>query len=242
MKSKIIGVIILSLLSLTITACSADKGSTSATENSNANMSKNNTQTATDQNNPVEKAMALVAPYQPILLNKDKFIDACDGTNKLFEEFLNQRNSHGKMFSTTKFAVLDMDGDKMPEVVVKLITNNTLQYYAILHYMNDKVYGYITEDSMFRWLLVDGTFAWSTNSPNRSGVGKPIFKTDGYEINNLYHQNLVDGKWECFIGDKSVPKEYYDTLVEEHFSKKNIYWYDCYPDKISTMHRILLES
>ena len=35
-----------------------------------------------------------------------------------------------------------MDGDEVPEVVLELSVDNNPEFYEVLHYMDDTVYGY----------------------------------------------------------------------------------------------------
>ncbi|WP_234124470.1 hypothetical protein [Clostridium hydrogenum] len=57
-------------------------------------------------------------------------------------DFWVKEKNNGVIYKITHFALVPMDGDKIPEVVLELTVGNYPEFYEILHYTNGKVYGY----------------------------------------------------------------------------------------------------
>ena len=62
------------------------------------------------------------------------------------------------------FTVLDIDGDKIPEVVLELSIGNNPQDFEVLHYMNGAVYGYNIAYRGLMELKTDETFRYSNGA------------------------------------------------------------------------------
>ncbi|EGW40025.1 hypothetical protein [Desulfosporosinus sp. OT] len=212
MKSKIIGALLLLLLSITITACSNSSDSKIESSKTQA-LSENNMNLA-------------VEAYKTVLQNKAEF-HSTDNKKKVYlNDFLTNEELYGTQFKVTRFTVLDMDGDKIPEVVLELKKDD---FYEVLHYMNNEVYGYIRSYRQLENIKFDGTFGWS-NSAFNDGIGKLKFKPEGCEIDNLGYCDAD----KYFIEDKPVTEETYDSFFKEEDRKTDAVWYEFTQNNIET--------
>ena len=116
--------------------------------------------------------------------NKAEFFSTDNKKNVYLNDFLTNKEIYGTVFKVTHFTVLDMDGDKIPEVVLELTVGNYVEFYEVLHYMNDKVNGYIQVLRGFENLKTDGTVRYS-NSAFNNGYRKLSFETNACEASHI---------------------------------------------------------
>ena len=190
-----------------------------------------NTKTQAVSDDPVLDA------YNSVLQNKAEFYSTDNKKNIYLNDFLTNKEIYGTNFSVTQFTVLDMDGDKVPEVVLELSVDGNPQFYEVLHYMNDKVYGYLIVYRGLTGLKADGTFLFSSGAAD-NGVGKLKFEPTAYTTDKLgYSQSSQDGSnltISYFINNKSVTKEAFDSFINEQVGKKDAAWYKYSQTNIET--------
>ncbi|MEW9095491.1 MAG: hypothetical protein AB2417_10460 [Clostridiaceae bacterium] len=220
MKIKIISVLIVFLLSISITGCS--RGKKSLNLNNKTQMLSNN---------------SVLEAYKAVLQNKTEFFST-DNKKKLYlNDFLTNEEIYGTIFKVTHFTVLDMDGDKVPEVVLELSVGNEPEFYEVLHYMNDTVYGYLIVYRGLEGLKEDGTFRYSSGAAD-NGFGKLKFELDAFKTDILGYSKSSQGDANLiisyFINNKPVTKESYDSFVNEQFGKKDEIWYEFSQKNIET--------
>jgi Uncharacterized protein conserved in bacteria len=229
MKSKIIGVLIVFLLSISITACSNNKGNSTADNKSESNK----TQLSAVDN----KALALEA-YKEVLLNKVEFFSADNKKNVYINDFLTNKEIYGTVFTLSRFTLLDMDSDEIPEVVLELKVDNHVEFYEVLHYINNEVNGNIQVQRGFKNLKTDGTMSYS-NSAFNNGYMKLSFETNSSEAHILgYHNsenkdNVVTQTY--FIDNKPATQEAYNAFTKEQEEKKDAVWYNFSQENIETI-------
>lgn len=229
MKSKIIGVLLVFLLSISITACSNNKGS--STPDSKSESTK--TQLSAEDN----KKSSMEA-FKEVLLNKVEFFSADNKKNLYINDFLTNKEIYGTVFKLSRFTVLDIDGDEIPEVVLELKVDNHVEFYEVLHYMNNKVNGNIQVQRGFKNLKTDGTMSYS-NSAFNNGYMKLSFEANSSEARILgYHNtenkdNIVTQTY--FIDNKPVTEEAYNAFTKEQEEKKDAVWYKFSQGKIETI-------
>jgi uncharacterized protein YecT (DUF1311 family) len=220
MKSKIIGVLLVFILSISITACSNNKGSS----NPDSKSESTKTQLPAEDN----KKLAMET-YKEVLLNKAEFFSADNKKNVYINDFLNNKEIYGTVFKLSRFTVLDIDGDEIPEVVLELKVDNHVEFYEVLHYMNDKVNGNIQVQRGFKNLKADGTMRYS-NSAFDNGYMKLSFETNSSQAHILgYHNtenkdNIVTQTY--FIDNKPVKEEDYNAFTKAQDEKKDAAWYE----------------
>ncbi len=242
MKTKIISVFLVFLLSISIIGCSGSKdglnlssGSSTSSEKisdtsvptspssvSSESTSENTTSPASTDNPELEA-------YSAVLQNKAEFYSTDNKKNLYWKDFLTNKEIYETVFKPTHFTVLDMDGDKVPEVVLELSVGDAPQFYEILHYMDGVTHGYFLVYRGLEGLKADGTFHFSSGAADNGWAKMSFepnaFKTDifGYSKSS---QDDTDLTVSYFIKDKPVTKEAFDSFIKEQSEKKDPVWYE----------------
>ena len=253
MKSRLMSVLLVLLLSASMTACSgnennldpnnsgnADGGKISATSvptnSPSPSASPDGTSETAEPQTPSDHESA-VTPYQAILLNNAAFFSTDNKKEVFLNDFLTNKELYGTIFKTSRFAVLDMDGDKSPEVVLELTVENNPEFYEILHMVDGKVYGYNIVYRGLEWLKADGTFYYSNGAAD-NGYGKLKFQSNTYETDTLGYmesaQTIDDMTISYFIDNKPVTEESYDSFTKEQAEKEDVVWLEFSQKNIET--------
>jgi len=200
MSPKLISVLLVFLLSISITVCSS-------------------TVSANEQNPAIDA-------YKKVLQNKAAFTTE-DKTRKFYlNEFLEDGpyGIHPEYpFKLIRFTVLDMDGDKIPEVVLALAMGNAdhAQFYEVLHYYNGEVYGYIFSNRMLMDLKKDGT------SIGLGGVATHYYQKLRFTSDACAFDTLGYCDWgKYFINNKPATEESFQYFVNEQEGKSDAVWYE----------------
>ena len=161
--------------------------------------------------------------YKAVLQNKVKFLSTDNKKKVYLNEFLTNKEIYGTIFKVPHFTVLDMDGDKIPEVVLELTQGDYVEFYEVFHYMKGEVYGYIRVLRGLERLKMDGTFSYA-NSAFDTGYGKLRFKSNACETDFLAgkeaNRKNDSMTMSYFINNKSITKESYMSLSKEENGKK----------------------
>jgi len=177
----------------------------------------------------ISSVSSALEAYKAVLQNKKEFTSIDNNKELYLNDFLTNKEIYEITFKATRFTVLDMDGDKVPEVVLELSSNDIPRFYEVLHYMNNTVYGYIFTYRSLGELKADGTFMFSSGAAD-SGVGKLKFENETYDIDILgkieSNQDDSDLTVSFFIDDKPVTKEEYDAFINKQMEKKDTVWYE----------------
>ena len=249
MKPQIKCVLLVFLLIISITACSSNKSNLKLNNSSSSSsnrisdtsvpISPSSTpmNTLSDSQSENNKNDLVLEAYKTVLQNKVNFFSV-DYKKKIYlNDFLNEVNP-GYTLKVTHFTVLDMDGDKIPEVVLELADGNDNPiYFEILHYMNGAVYGYNIVYRGLEQLKTDGT-AWGASSAWDIVCGKQRFKSNAYETDILGYskssQNNDGMTIAYFINNKPVTKKAFDSFSKEQNAKKDAVWYEFSQNNIET--------
>lgn len=228
MKAKIIIVLLVLMISISVTGCSNSKGSSNLDNKSEST----NTKLSSDDN----KNSAMEA-YKAVLLNNVEFYSTDNKKNVYLNDFLTNKEIYENVFEIVHFAVVDMDGDGMPEVILELKAGSNVEFYEVLHYMNNKVNGYIQVLRGFGNLKADGTVSYS-DSAFSNGYRKLNFDENASEdhilgYKNTESKNNVETK-TYFINNKPVTKDSYNEFIKEQDEKKDAVWYEFSKDNIET--------
>jgi hypothetical protein len=165
--------------------------------------------------------------YKSVLQNKDSFFSTEGNKNIYLNEFLKEISAEYS-FQVLHFTVLDMDGDKIPEVVldISLDGKNYSYFYEILHYMNGRVYGYNRPYRGLGNLKIDGTYLSSGGGGNNS-YNKIIFLSNGYEYDVLGCSKFsTDHTILYFVNQELVTVEAFESFRKEQTEKKDAPWYE----------------
>lgn len=178
----------------------------------------------------LDKRSAMEA-YQAVLENKLEFYRTENKKKGYLDDFLTHNEVYGTAAAIHHFAVLDMDGDEIPEMVLGLTVDNNSDFAEVLHYRDGEVYGYFFGKDQLVNLKTDGTFRWLSGGLTYNGYGTLSFQDLFAETNNLaYHESkALDESSTTFsityyIKDKEVTKDSYLSFVKEQEAKKDVAW------------------
>ncbi|MFS0915788.1 hypothetical protein [Brevibacillus sp. 179-C 1.1 NHS] len=252
MKSQIKCVLLMFLLSISITACSTNKSSLNLNNDSSSSSNKisdtsvpaitSSAHITPSESKPENNKSLAMEAYKLVLQNKIEFYSIETKKKVYLNDFLTNNEIYGTTSKINHFAVLDMDGDKIPEVVLGLTVDENPNFVEVLHYMNGEVYGYFFGKDQISDLKTDGTFRWLSGGLTYNGYGKLRFQTNSCEIDNLaYHESsATDESFTTFatayyINNKLVTKDSYKAFVKEEDAKRDVTWYEFSQENISTV-------
>lgn len=165
--------------------------------------------------------------YKHVLENQAEFSTTSYAKNGTKTIYLDQLLNDGT-YKFLNFAVLDMDGDKIPEIVIQYgLTGDAPypDYVEVLHYSDETVYGYNFSYRGLYQLKNDGTFNWSSGADD-NGYSKLRFTTNGLEIDDIGHIKPNPPSHSYFIDNQTVTESEYKTFMETQDNKADVIWYD----------------
>jgi hypothetical protein len=252
MKIKIVSVLLVFLLSISIAGCSDSKNCLNSSNSSSTSSQKiSGTSTSvpgspssasSDSKSENTKAQILsnnseLEAYKAVLQNKVEFFSTDNKKNLYLNDFLTNEEIYETVFKVTHFTVLDMNGDKVPEVVLELSVGDEPEFYEVLHYTNGVVYGYLIVYRGLEELKADGTFRFSSGAAD-NGWGKLIFESNDFKTHMLGYSKSSQGNANLtisyFINDKPVAEESFHSSMNEQFGKKDAVWYEFSQANIET--------
>jgi len=204
----------------------------------------------TEQTLPVSSAITLSpAPpsnshmdaYKSVFQKKAKFFST-DARKELDISQLNHVVSSDNSVNAeiSKFAVIDLDNDGTPEVVLSLTVNKNDYFgFEVFRYQDGVVYGYTLWYRSFMELKDDGTFSYSGGAADH-GFGTIMFTKDGYTINEITYSEsgIGTGNNETvsyFVNRESASQEDFLSAVSKQDEKPGVIWYDFTDDNIETL-------
>jgi len=222
MRLKLISVLLIFLLCISSTACSSA--------------------VAVNGKDPAIDA------YKNVLENKAAFVETTikeDFTtaDKMRKFYLNDFLNGGPYGTNPEyplkirhFAVVDMDGDKIPEVVLELkVGGEGADFREVLHYYNGEVYGYFCGIRSLSGVKADGTFGVSGGAGDW-GFEKLRFTGNTVETVRLgdCQSNSTQDVESYFVNDKPVTEEAFQHYVDEQGAKEDVVWYEFSQENIET--------
>ena len=150
-----------------------------------------------------------------VMNNKQKFINE-DNKEVFFKDFKIVENQTAKV---DKYAFVDMDKDGTEELVI--YTTSDYGAYVILHYENDKVYGYMIGVRSLENLKTDGSFMGSSGA-NSSEYSRITFNKNKYSIKTEAVYDETNNVYE--IDNTSVSEKEIKEYVEKWNKKENVSW------------------
>jgi len=143
----------------------------------------------------------------------------------------------------SKFTILDMDGDRIPEVVIE-IDSDSEGYYEVLHYYNGNMYGYYFVIRAMESLKADGTFIGSSGAMDNTII-KLSFSADmlnqvtlassestgNYDKNGYPIINYV-------IASKPVYNVEFESYYDKQDAKTDAIWHEFTPKNIDKYFKV----
>lgn len=150
-----------------------------------------------------------------VMNNKQKFIDK-DNKEVFLKDFKIVENQTAKV---DKYAFVDMDKDGTEELVI--YTTSDYGAYVILHYENNKVYGYMIGVRSLENLKTDGSFMGSSGA-NSNEYSTMTFNKNTYTIKTeaVYDETNKEYK----INNVKVSEKEIKEYAENWNKKENVSW------------------
>lgn len=203
---------------------------------SNTTIVTSNNVTSAQTINPTSTPIVSATPKKSA---KEVYKAALHNKVQLFSTYYKKEVNLNKLLSEsfpdtpmkiTRFTVLDMDGDELPEVVLEFSPDKNPIGFEVLHYMNDTVYNYSRTYRGLMGLKIDGTFSYSSGAAD-NGFGRLRFSPNDCEIDILgcvkpNKNNAGILTTSCFINSKPVTDESYASFIKEQSNKRDALWYE----------------
>ena len=157
------------------------------------NITNTTTNSNTTQNTSTDTKQLLLN----VMNNKQKFIDE-DNNEVYFKDFKIVENQTAKV---DKYAFVDMDKDGTEELVI--YTTSDYGAYVILHYENNKVYGYMIGVRSLENLKTDGSFMGSSGA-NSNEYSRMTFNKNSYSIKTEAVYDGTDKIYKINNNDKLI--------------------------------------
>lgn len=182
-----------------------------------------------------------LSAYQSVLQNKAEFFST-DANKNLNISQLNQAVSDdsGVTAKAAKLAMVDLENDGTPEVILWLVVNNNDYYgFEVLRYQDGVVYGYTLPYRAFMDLKADGTFSFSSGAADY-GFGTVKFTEKGYSVEKIsYCESGYDSNnnqsISYFVDHESAAENDFLSAINKQSEKTGVTWYDFTDDNIKTM-------
>lgn len=138
-----------------------------------------------------------------------------------------------------EFAVVDLNGDGEEEVILSAFgAAGDMGGKVILHRIDDKVYGYITDSRTLVDLKTDGTYSYSDSTGvNEAGIATVTnFSETGYTADKITYATGTYEGWNGFTVDhQTATEEAWLDAVSLQEQKQNTEWHEFNRENINTM-------
>lgn len=242
MKSNVYGIILALLMSASLSACATGNPAPAASSATAGSSQTTATGSSSAEASSAGNEIAASDIYQKILKNDSRFISTEDHSEFLLNDFLARNSKAEGTYQVTQFAILDMDQDQIPEVVLELSLNGSPEQYEILHDSDGKVYGYNLVYRGFEMLKADGSYEYANGAADVGVQRITGFKADSAETETLgYSQSDFssgDAKVSYSVGSASVTKEKFDAFLDRQDAKSDAQWYQFTPENIASKVRM----
>lgn len=132
-----------------------------------------------------------------------------------------------------KFAIVDLDGDGMNEVVLWVQYGGYDEGFEVLRYREGEVYGYHFWYREFMGLKADGTFEGSGGAAD-TAIMNMKFTEDGYVIDTLYQSHGIDAHIiQYYANGELISEEEFDEAVKRQNEKPDVVWYERTEDNVN---------
>lgn len=201
-----------------------------STKSENESCSSNESSTPTTSDTDV---LSPIQTFKAVLLNERTLLCTDKSPyNNLDHEwngYLNELAYDSNPIKTPQFAVVDLDGDGVSEVVLAIEDYNG---FIILRYKESKVFGFIVSYRSMYNLKADGSFMTSSSSSDTS-VGKILFIGDTFFQYDML--NSVGGTPDVtyFIHDMPIDKNTFDNHLDSFDNLPDVEWHDYTKQAIS---------
>lgn len=178
----------------------------------------------------VHTASPVAEAFKAVLLNEETF-SCTDGIPyenmdimQQYDGYLSEILIDGNPMVTPQFAIVDLDGDTVPEVVLEI---EDYYGFVVLRYREGEVTGNIVGYRTMYNLKEDGTFD-SASSSSDDFMGKMIFIGDTFITSDKMHYFYSS----LYIHDVLVTQETWDEYKASYDATPSVAWHEFSEDSI----------
>lgn len=163
--------------------------------------------------------------YRAVLSNERSFINTDDGDTLTISQRLDQLKS-GRPAEVSRFAVVDLDRDDTPEVILWIYAKSDDYWgFIILRYYDGEVYGYTKPYRAFQEVKADGSYSIVGADSSTAN-----FSETELSDNKLIYwekiENSTDSQYiNYYVEGESVTKKEYLAAVDVQQKKDFATWY-----------------
>jgi len=140
-----------------------------------------------------------------------------------------------------KYALVDMDGDAIDEMVILKGDDEYFDEKFVLHYENEKVYGFSFQASSMQTLFTDGSFNWRYDGEPSYTCGNSRLTFLGEKL-KFYENHRIEDYDRYYIAGKKVNDEIFEQYLTtanerqpvEFTSLLNAWWENADAKKIAS--------
>lgn len=180
--------------------------------------------------------------YQAVLSGEADMINAYDKESISRDTLKKELTEIG--FKIIQFAVLDVDDDGLPEIVLpytRSASYDSHEFFNILYYRDGQVYSIVLSNRQLDELKTDGTFRWdgggaydgfATISFTEDKTEKTPYTYDRFTYRGYYEseenpetEERIWTDFEIIVDHQNVTEAEFDKACEEQDHKPNVEWY-----------------
>lgn len=175
------------------------------------------------------------AAYRAVLSNERSFINTDDGDTLTISQRLDQLKS-GQPAEVLRFAVVDLDRDDTPEVILWIYAkSNEYWGFIILRFYDGEVYGYTKPYRAFQEVKTDGSYSIVGADSSTASFSETEL-SDNKLIYWEKTENSTDSQHiNYYVEGKNVTREEYLEAVEIQQEKDFAAWYTFTESSIKTI-------
>lgn len=187
--------------------------------------------------------------YKDVMQNRIQFtyVSYFDGSVEYQSIYLNELINiiiidNPSYFYLGKFAIEDLDGDTVPEIVIEVDSEGGyIDFIQVLHYSRENVYGYYFDKRCMQDLKKDGTYFSSSSAYDTSIEKVAAFIDNDICIDILAYSETTsetdqDGYpiIKYYIADKPVTEADFNLFFGQLNKKEDVIWFSFDENNITT--------
>ena len=182
---------------------------------------------------PPSSGTAILDAYRSVLHNNMTFTNSDTNQSMYLSQLISSFTDVSMQIPY--FALVDLDRDTIPEVILRETVNGTDYGVVVLHYQDGIVYGYSLYTRGFMQLKIDGTFSYSSGAGD-NGFGRMSFNRNSYTINpQAYCQTNADGSISYFVNQAPSTADAYSAALDGQERKSDASWYEFSADSVDVV-------
>lgn len=221
LQKTCMGVTLLILI-LIMAACSTESNNTVESTTSKFPIGSEDANTI-----PTDDLATSLSPneaFENVLLSQSQFFYTNSNSNPIYQSniYLSEITVEDQnTMSPPKFAVVDMDGDKLPEVVYQ---RGDYMGFIVLRYKDGDIYGYDINYRGLTGLKKDGSYSTSSGASNTS-VGKMRFLGELFDT-DVKFSSVNQESVSYYLNGKEIDEAIFNQLWEEYEKTPDVDWHE----------------